>query len=881
MAYDIIIGRDENDKKKFGKEGAVFLGKTYVQMGRVTSLANNVYLDVARNHTILVVGKRGSGKSYSLSVMCESILDFPEEIKNNMSIIIFDTMGIFWTMKYPNKKDENLLEEWGMQAKGFDVDLFVPKGYFQDYKEGGIPADYEFALQPKLLNAGDWCGVFNIEINSDDGVLISRVVKRLSGDYSIKDILDEIEDDEKSEQRVKYRVQGLFIAANTWGLFDEDAVDLAKIADKGRVNIIDLSAYSQVSGNWNIKALVAGIVCNKLLAERIIYRKKEEVESIEKGYSIFKEEENKSDLPLLWIFIDECLPYDALIETNFGKMKIGQLVEKIDSGESILVRGYDKGIDQYNYYKVNKTYKIAPRETIKLETETGNFLNCTLDHPILTREGFVNACNAKDLAFPLDVNYHMDYRRVLFRIIGHILGDGYLTRLQRVGFCGKGKGELELIKRELGALGIHSSKIYSRITKSQITDAKNRIYTVVGVSQEMLAGRKAFAFFKQIGLPIGKKTEQRFSVPEFIMNGTSEEKSEFLSTLMGADGYGLTFSNRSKSDYNAIRFSFNKIEELENDGWAYAKQIVFLFNDVGIEVSSIKRRSGNIRKDGKRTIKFVITLKKDTENTIRFIEKVGFKYNPRKELNSRKWLSYLRFYKQKINKLEKIRNRALELHREGMSSREISKLLGIYYQKINDWTYRTKQVTVGWNFESFEEYIKKRCVGRVLYEEVKNIELLPPESLFDIDVESVHNFVANETIVHNCHNFLSKEKTTPATESLISLLREGRQPGISLVLATQQPAKVHDDVLTQADIVLCHRVTAKQDVDALNAMMQSYMEKGLTEAINELPREDGAGVILDDVSERIYPLKVRPKFSWHGGEAPSAIKKKKKLELDF
>ncbi len=437
MAYDIIIGRNEEDKKNFGKEGSVFLGKTYVQMGRVTSLANNIYLDVARNHVILSCGKRSSRKSYSMSVMCESILDFPDEIKNNMSIIIFDTMGIFWTMKYPNKKDEALLEEWGLQAKGFDVDLFVPKGYFQDYKDKGIPADYEFALQPKLLNAGDWCNVFGIDINSDDGVLISRVIKRLSGDYSMTDILNEVEDDDKSEQRTRDRVQGLFISANTWGLFDEEAVELNKIADRGRVNIIDLSAYSQVSGNWNIKALVAGIVCNKLLADRIIYRKKEEVESVEKGYSVFKEEENKSKLPLLWIFIDEA------------------------------------------------------------------------------------------------------------------------------------------------------------------------------------------------------------------------------------------------------------------------------------------------------------------------------------------------------------------------------------------------------------------------------------------------------------HQFLSKEKITPATESLISLLREGRQPGISLVLATQQPAKVHDDVLTQSDIVLCHRVTAKQDVDALNAMMQSYMEKGLTEAINELPKEKGAAVILDDISERIYPLKVRPKHSWHGGDAPSAVKKKKGLELGF
>src|SRR3989344_1300983 len=120
MAYDIIIGRSEEDKKNFGKEGSVFLGRTYVQMGNVTSLANNVYLDVARNHTILIAGKRGSGKSYSSAVMCEGIIDFPAEIKDNMSVIIFDTMGIFWTMKNPNLRDKKLLEEWNLESKGLD-----------------------------------------------------------------------------------------------------------------------------------------------------------------------------------------------------------------------------------------------------------------------------------------------------------------------------------------------------------------------------------------------------------------------------------------------------------------------------------------------------------------------------------------------------------------------------------------------------------------------------------------------------------------------------------------------------------------------------------------------------------------------------------------
>jgi len=66
MAYDIITGRDESDKKSFGERGLVFIGKGYVKMGQYTSLSNKIFMDVARSHVILVAGKRGSGKSYTL-----------------------------------------------------------------------------------------------------------------------------------------------------------------------------------------------------------------------------------------------------------------------------------------------------------------------------------------------------------------------------------------------------------------------------------------------------------------------------------------------------------------------------------------------------------------------------------------------------------------------------------------------------------------------------------------------------------------------------------------------------------------------------------------------------------------------------------------------
>jgi ABC-type polar amino acid transport system ATPase subunit len=68
MAYNIIVGRDAADKKTFGDKGLVFIGKGYVKMGQYTSLSNKIFMDIARSHVILIAGKRGSGKSYTLGV---------------------------------------------------------------------------------------------------------------------------------------------------------------------------------------------------------------------------------------------------------------------------------------------------------------------------------------------------------------------------------------------------------------------------------------------------------------------------------------------------------------------------------------------------------------------------------------------------------------------------------------------------------------------------------------------------------------------------------------------------------------------------------------------------------------------------------------------
>jgi hypothetical protein len=59
--------------------------------------------------------------------------------------------------------------------------------------------------------------------------------------------------------------------------------------------------------------------------------------------------------------------------------------------------------------------------------------------------------------------------------------------------------------------------------------------------------------------------------------------------------------------------------------------------------------------------------------------------------------------------------------------------------------------------------------------------------------------------------------------------------------------------------------------------MQSYLLETIKKQMDDLPTLKGSAIILDDNSERIYPMRIRPRFTWHGGEAPTAVKIEKRL----
>lgn len=331
MPYDIVIGRNEADKKSFGKRGLVSVGKGYVRMGQYTSLSNKILMDIARSHVVLVAGKRGSGKSYTLGVIAEELSNLSPEASQNIASLIFDTMGIYWTMKFKNEKDKELLQEWDLKAKNLPVKIFVPFDHYDKYLEKGIPADEKFALDITELDSEDWIITFGLDIINPVAVLIERTISKLKEKrkFDIQDIISNLEKDEKTSIDTKNAAIGLFEAADTWGIFakaGEKATQVNNLINAGKTSILDLSVYNSV-GAFNVRALVISLLSRKIFNQRMDARKQEETRAISRGLDLSGFYEKKEN-PLVWIFIDEAHEFLPLNSKTIATDALVQLLRE-------------------------------------------------------------------------------------------------------------------------------------------------------------------------------------------------------------------------------------------------------------------------------------------------------------------------------------------------------------------------------------------------------------------------------------------------------------------------------------------------------------------------------------------------------------------------
>ncbi len=296
---EIIIGRDEDDRKKYGKKGSIFFGKHLVGEGENANLTNPVHLDVARPHVSLICGKRGQGKSYTGAVIAEEFFRLPEEIRQNLSMLMIDTMGIWWSLKNPNEKQMEMLKDWGLKPKSFDADVYVPLGFKKEYEEEDIPFDETFSIRASELSTEDWSLAFDIPLTEPLGVLLERVMRNLTEkeNYGIDEIIDTIEKDERAGDDIKQALENRFLSAAEWGIFSKEGLSVEDLLSPGKVSVLDVSYFGHMSSGWSVRGLLVGLLSRRIYRKRVEARRKEEMSTMRGRKQI--------DVPMTWIVMDE------------------------------------------------------------------------------------------------------------------------------------------------------------------------------------------------------------------------------------------------------------------------------------------------------------------------------------------------------------------------------------------------------------------------------------------------------------------------------------------------------------------------------------------------------------------------------------------------
>ena len=293
----ICVGRDEEDQEKHGLEGTGLIGKHLVGEGHEAHTANPVYLDLARPHVMGIFGKRGTGKSYSMGTIAAELKD--ADISNNLSTIIIDSMGVYWSMKKPNERAAGILENWGFKPDNYDANIYIPEGKTDDFSEKEIPYDETFMLNPGELTTDEWAMALNIDINSDMGILLDRTISKLKEnagqDYRLKHILKGIKKFDFEKETVR-GLENRLENADDWGIFGEES-SLEKFTDRGEMSIIDMSVFGEMSSGWSVRALVVAILSKRILRQRMDARRVEEMDEMH-GFE-------QNEMPITWMLIDE------------------------------------------------------------------------------------------------------------------------------------------------------------------------------------------------------------------------------------------------------------------------------------------------------------------------------------------------------------------------------------------------------------------------------------------------------------------------------------------------------------------------------------------------------------------------------------------------
>jgi hypothetical protein len=132
-------------------------------------------------------------------------------------------------------------------------------------------------------------------------------------------------------------------------------------------------------------------------------------------------------------------------------------------------------------------------------------------------------------------------------------------------------------------------------------------------------------------------------------------------------------------------------------------------------------------------------------------------------------------------------------------------------------------------------------------------------------------------VIDEAHNYVPARTAVPSRRPLKKYVDEGRNLGLSIVVATQQPSGLDPSLQRNADMLLIHALSHYDDITAAQGMINSPVPeqiivdgkhrisgpKAFEALVRSLPL--GYAIASTDRANRLFPLCIRPRCTVHGG----------------
>jgi hypothetical protein len=158
-----------------------------------------LWLDVSGEQVVAILGKRGTGKSYTLGTLVEGLgagqgATPISALQTPRASLIFDIMDIFWSTAIPLAatgpaelvKQYQTMVKGGFTAQNVALDVWLPAGF--ENTEIDPPGVRRLFVRACDLEVDDWAAMFEVDIYGEPrGMLIADVIAHVATTGYTKD----------------------------------------------------------------------------------------------------------------------------------------------------------------------------------------------------------------------------------------------------------------------------------------------------------------------------------------------------------------------------------------------------------------------------------------------------------------------------------------------------------------------------------------------------------------------------------------------------------------------------------------------------------------------------------------------------------------------